>query len=56
LIREYNSVREAARILGVHANYIYSPILGKNRKGGSKGFIWKVLPFDNGFFYDPRKK
>ena len=56
LIREWESVDEAAKHFNKHKNYIYGTLIRSHRRGTALGYLWKVLPFSNGFLYDPRKK
>ena len=56
LIKEWDSVKEAAKSLGVNPIYLHSTVRGSNRRGTSLGFLWKVLPFKDGSFYDPKTK
>lgn len=54
LIKEWDSVKEAAKSLGVNPIQIRSTVRGSNRRGTSSGYLWKVLPFKDGSFYDPK--
>jgi predicted GIY-YIG superfamily endonuclease len=67
LIKVYNSIREAAQDLSkskilkkgglfFYHTYIRSAVMKSNRTGNTLGYHFKVLPFENGFFYDPKKK
>jgi len=67
LIKVYNSITEAAKDFNgdripkkgkqhFYHTYIRSAIMNPNRSGNTLGYHFKVLPFENGFFYDPRKK
>jgi hypothetical protein len=56
LIKEWDSVKEAAKSLGVNPIQIRSTVRGSNRRGTSSGYLWKVLPFKDGTFYDPKTK
>jgi len=56
LIKEWDSVIEAAKGLGTDPIYLRSTVRGSNRRGTSSGYLWKVLPFKDGSFYDPKTK
>lgn len=56
LIKEWESIDEASKGLGFKPAYIWGTLLKPNRRGRAKGYLWKILPFTNGYFYDPRKK
>ena len=56
LVKEWDSVIEAAKSLGVNPIQIRSTVRGSNRRGISSGYLWKVLPFKDGSFYDPKTK
>jgi hypothetical protein len=67
LIRVYNSITEVAKDFNgdkviekgkqyFYHTYIRSAVMNSNRSGNTLGYHFKVLPFENGFFYDPRKK
>jgi len=56
LIREYDSVIEAGKSLGIDPIYLRSTVRGSNRRGISSGYLWKVLPWKDGSFYDPKTK
>jgi hypothetical protein len=56
LIKEWDSVREAAKSLGINPICLHSAVRGSNRRGTSSGYLWKVLPFKDGSFYDPKTK
>jgi len=56
LVKEWDSVIEAAKSLGVNPIQIRSTVRGSNRRGASSGYLWKVLPFKDGSFYDPKTK
>ena len=52
LIKEWDSITEASKYFGIYRQYIYGAITKPNRRGKAKGFLWKILPFKDGSFYD----
>ena len=52
LIKEWDSITEASEHFGIYRQYIYGAITKPNRKGRAIGFLWKILPFKDGSFYD----
>lgn len=67
LIKIWNSITEAAIALNgdkiikkgsiyYYHTYIRSAVMKANRSGRTLGYLWKILPFENGYFYDPKKQ
>jgi hypothetical protein len=56
LIKEWETVTEVAKHFGKSRNYFYGTVTKPNRKGTSSGYLWKILPFKDGSFYDPKTK
>ena len=67
LIKIWNSITEAAQALNgskilkkgglfYYHTYIRSAVMKPNRTGNTLGYHWKILPFENGYFYDPKKQ
>ncbi len=52
LIKEWDSITEAAKHFGKSRQYFYAAAIRSNRRGVSLGFYWKILPFKDGSYYD----
>ena len=52
LIKEWESVTEVSKHFGKARQYFYGAATRPNRRGVSSGFIWKILPFKDGSYYD----
>ena len=52
LIKEWDSITEASKYYGKYRQYIYGAVTKPNRKGRAIGFLWKILPFKDGSYYD----
>jgi len=52
LIKEWDSITEAAKHFGKSRQYFYGAATRPNRRGVSLGFFWKILPFKDGSYYD----
>lgn len=52
LIKEWETITEAAEHFGKMRQYFYGAVTKPNRKGRALGFLWKVLPFKDGSYYD----
>jgi predicted GIY-YIG superfamily endonuclease len=52
LIKEWETVTEASNYFGKYRQYIYAAATKPNRRGHAIGYLWKVLPFKDGSYYD----
>ena len=52
LIKEWDSITEASRHFGKKRQYLYGAVTKPNRRGVSLGYLWKILPFKDGSYYD----
>ena len=52
LIKEWESVTEVSKHFGKGRQYFYGAATKPNRRGVSSGYLWKILPFKDGSFYD----
>ena len=52
LIKEWDSITEAANHFGKSRQYFYGAATRPNRRGVTSGFFWKILPFKDGSYYD----
>lgn len=52
LIKEWESVREVGKHFGKNSAYFYGAVVKPNRRGVTSGYLWKILPFKDGSFYD----
>ena len=56
LIREWDNVREVGKHFGKTSQYFYSTVTKPNRRGVTQGYLWKILPFKDGSYYDFKTK
>ena len=52
LIKEWETVTEASKHFGKARQYFYGAVTKPNRRGTTLGFLWKILPFKDGSYYD----
>jgi hypothetical protein len=52
LIKEWETVTEAAKHFGKMRQYFYGAVTKPYRRGTSLGYLWKILPFKDGSYYD----
>lgn len=55
LIKEWESIGDAADMLGKAGYTIYATLKNSNRRGTAYGYLWEVLPFEDGSLYDPKQ-
>jgi hypothetical protein len=56
LIKEWESVREVGEHFNRNSMYFYGAVSAPHRRGISMGYLWKILPFKDGTFYDLKTK
>jgi predicted GIY-YIG superfamily endonuclease len=52
LIKEWDSITEVSKHFGKSRQYFYAAATRSNRRGVTLGFLWKILPFKDGSYYD----
>lgn len=52
LIKEWETVTEVAKHFGKYRQYFYGAVTKPNRRGVTQGYLWKILPFKDGSYYD----
>jgi predicted GIY-YIG superfamily endonuclease len=52
LIKEWDSITEAAKHFGKSRQYFYGAATRPHRRGVTQGYLWKILPFKDGSYYD----
>lgn len=56
LIRKWDSVMDAARHYGKTSSFIYASMKGYRKNRTAFGYIWRVLPFEDGSIFDILEK
>ena len=52
LIKEWETITEVANHFGKYRQYFYGAVTKPYRRGVALGYLWKILPFKDGSYYD----